>query len=141
MNPETLFQDAVDDLREQGSLYAREAYLFLVGALSETVRALPADRLADADRRHLSGRELVAGVVRFGREEFGPLAPVVFREWGVRSTEDLGVMVFQLVDAGQLSARPEDSMADFRCGVDLLEQLAVPTPPPGAAAGKQAPGE
>ena len=27
-SPETLFRDAVDELRERGSVYAREAYVF-----------------------------------------------------------------------------------------------------------------
>ena len=102
--------------------------MFLVGALGETVRALPADRLADPERRHLSGQELVAGVIRLAREEFGALAPTVFREWGVCRSEDLGVMVFELVEAGQLSARPEDTMADFTGLGDLLAALEQPLP-------------
>ncbi len=127
-SPETLFRDAVDELRERGSRYAREAYVFIVAALGETVRALPAERLADAERRHLTGHELVHGVIRVAREEFGPLAPMVFSEWGVRGTEDIGTIVFELVEAGQLSARPEDTMADFRRGVELLAALAEPEP-------------
>src|SRR5262245_1370678 len=108
MSQEMLFRDAVDELRARGSRFAREAYLFVVAALGETVRLLPDERRADADRRHLSGQELTAGVIRIAREEFGALAPMVFREWGVRSTEDIGAIVFDLVAAGQLSARPED---------------------------------
>ena len=126
MSQETLFRDAVDDLRERGGRFAREAYVFLVGALGETVRALPSERVADPARRHLSGQELVRGVIRLAREEFGPLAPTVFREWGVSRTEDLGVMVFELVEAGQLSARPEDTMADFTGQDDLLAALEPP---------------
>ncbi len=129
MSQETLFRDAVDELRARGSRFAREAYVFVVAALGETVRALPADRLADAERRHLSGRELSEGVVRIAREEFGALAPMVFQEWGVRSTEDIGAIVFELVAAGQLSARPEDTIADFRNRGDLLAALAEPVPP------------
>ena len=129
MSQETLFRDAVDALRARGSRYAREAYVFVVAALGETVRALPAERLADGERRHLSGQELTAGVIRTAREEFGPLAPMVFREWGVRATEDVGEIVFDLVEAGQLSARPEDTRADFTGGVELLEALAEPAPP------------
>ena len=128
MSQETLFRDAVDALRERGARYAREAYVFVVAALGETVRALPAERLADAERRHLSGQELTDGVIRTAREEFGPLAPMVFREWGVRSTEDVGEIVFDLVEAGQLSARPEDTRADFAGGVELLAALAEPAP-------------
>ena len=129
MSQETLFRDAVDALRERGSRFAREAYVFVVAALGETVRGLPAERLADAERRHLSGRELTDGVIRVAREEFGALAPMVFREWGVRSTEDIGAIVFELVDAGQLSARPEDTPADFTGRGDLLAALAEPLPP------------
>lgn len=129
MSQETLFRDAVDALRERGGRYAREAYVFVVAALGETVRALPGERLADPERRHLSGQELTEGVIRTAREEFGPLAATVFSEWGVRSTEDIGEIVFELVDAGQLSARPEDTRADFAgCG-DLLAALAEPFPP------------
>ena len=130
MSQETIFRDAVDELRERGGRFAREAYVFVVAALGETVRALPSKRLADPERRHLSGQELTAGVVRIAREEFGPLAPTVFLEWGVRATEDIGSIVFELVAAGQLSARPEDTMADFTGGhMDLLGALAGPTDP------------
>ena len=124
MSQETAFRDAVDELRSKGSRFAREAYVFVVAALGETVRALPADRLADPVHRHLSGQELTAGIIRIAREEFGPLAPLVFREWGVQRTEDLGAIVFELVDAGQLSARPEDTAADFAIGIDLPAALA-----------------
>lgn len=128
MSQETMFRDAVDELRARGSRFAREAYVFVVAALGETVRALPAERLDDPERRHLSGHELTAGVIRIAREEFGPLAPMVFHEWGVESTEDIGAMVFELVEAGQLSARPEDTMADFAAGhMDLFGALARPT--------------
>ena len=127
MSQETMFRDAVDALRARGSRFAREAYVFVVAALGETVRALPAERLADPERRHLSGQELSAGVVRIAREEFGSLAPMVFREWEVRSNEDIGTIVFELVEAGQLSARSEDTMADFSAGpLDLLGALSEP---------------
>ena len=125
MSQETVFRDAVDALRARGSRFAREAYVFVVAALGETVRQLPAERLADPLRRHLSGQELAAGVIRIAREEFGSLAPTVFREWGVLATADIGAIVFELVDAGQLSARPEDRPEDFVTGIDLPAALAT----------------
>ena len=130
MSTEALFRDAIDELRSRGSRFAREAYVFVVAALGETVRQLPPDRLVDPERRHLSGQELIGGVIRIARAEFGPLAPMVFEEWGVRRSEDVGAIVFELVEAGQLSARPEDRMTDFTCGTDLLSELALPAPAP-----------
>lgn len=125
------FWDAVDALRERDGRYHREAYGFIVGALGIAVRSMPAERRADPARRHLSGRELLAAVVRTARQEFGTLAATVFREWGITTGEDIGRMVFELVESSQLSARPEDSIEDFRGGPDLL--LALSTPDPASA--------
>lgn len=126
MTSDSGFWDAVDTLRQREGAYAREAYGFVVAALSATVQALPAERREDVDRRHLSGRELLDGVIVLARREFGLLAPMVFREWGVTDEMDVGRIVFELVGCQQLSARPEDSVEDFRAGLDLMAELAVP---------------
>lgn len=129
---EATFWDVVDGLREREGAYAREAYGFVVGALGATVQQLPSERLDDPLRRHLSGRELLAGVVSLAKTEFGPLAATVFHEWGVRRSEDVGHIVFQLVACGQLSARAEDTMTDFSDDFDLLSAL-VDDAEPGTA--------
>lgn len=117
------FWDAVDTIREKGGGFRREAYGFVVAALGAVVQSLPQERRADPERRHLSGRELLDGVVHLARSEFGAMAPTVFREWGIERSEDIGRIVFQLVESGQLSARPEDTLEDFQGGPDLLESL------------------
>ena len=122
------FWDAVDVLRERDGRYHREAYGFVVGALGVAVRALPAERRSDPMRRHLSGRELLTAIIRIAREEFGALAATVFREWGITAGEDIGRIVFELVEASQLSARPEDSIEDFCGGPDLLAALSTSNP-------------
>jgi len=118
------FWDAVDRIRAERPGYRREAYGFVVAALTRTVEALPAERRADPVRRHLTGAELLGGVVELGRAEFGLMAPAVFREWGVLAGSDVGEIVFQLVEAGQLSARPEDRREDFGGGPDLMRALS-----------------
>lgn len=140
-----LFWDTVDRIRETEPRYRREAYGFVVAALGRTVQALPRERLADPERRHLSGGELVEGVVRLARREFGMLAQVVFREWGVHTSEDIGHIVFQLVECGELSARPEDTLEDFRAGIDLPRALSDRLEPgaghrPGGGRGRGRPG-
>ncbi len=117
------FWVVVDELREHDPRYAREAYGFLMAALARTVDRLPPARRADPERRHLSGPELVAGMLELAREEFGPIAAAVFEEWGLARSEDVGAMVFQLVEAGQLSARPEDRREDFAGGGSLPAAL------------------
>jgi uncharacterized repeat protein (TIGR04138 family) len=122
MAHEIAFWDVVDEIREADGRYRREAYGFLMAALGVTVQRLPEERRRDAARRHLSGGELLEGLVLLARREFGELAPTVFAEWGVRGGEDVGEMVFQLVAGGQLSARPEDTLDDFR-GFPLMAAL------------------
>lgn len=129
----TPFWDAVGAIRDHDDRLRPEAYGFVLAALEWTVSGLPADRGADPIRRHLTGAELLAGIVALARREFGAFAPTVFREWGVRSNEDVGRLVFQLVESGQLSARPEDEMQDFLAAPDLLAALTTVEPPLGAS--------
>jgi len=121
---ELLFWEAVDGIRETESRYRREAYGFVVAALGSTVQALPPERLADPALRHLTGGELLRGLVRLARQEFGVLGTTVFREWGVLTGEDVGRIVFRLVECGELSARPDDSLEDFR-NFDLFDGLTA----------------
>src|SRR5262245_53741490 len=103
MSPtDTPFWDTVDRIRTFQPKYRREAHAYVLAALVVTVQALPAERLRDPLQRHLSGQELLAGVVALARLEFGLMAPVVFREWGMTHGEDVGTIVFELVESGQL---------------------------------------
>jgi uncharacterized repeat protein (TIGR04138 family) len=119
------FWDAVDGIRSRDRRYRREAYGFVMGALGATVQSLPDDRQREAATRHLSGQELLEGVIQLARREFGRFAPVVFREWGIASGEDVGRIVFQLVESRQLSARREDTIDDFLRGGDLFTALTA----------------
>src|SRR5688572_3230630 len=92
------FWDVVDRIRVKDPRYRREAYGFLMMALGLTVQGLPAERREDQERRHLSGQELLRGVVALARTEFGLMAETVFGEWGLRSAADIGELVFQLVE-------------------------------------------
>ena len=119
------FWEAVDEIRSREGRFRREAYGFVMAALGATVQALPPERRGDPTTRHLSGQELLQGVIRLARQEFGRFAPVVFNEWGIASGEDVGRIVFQLVESKQLSARREDSIDDFRGSGELREALTA----------------
>ncbi len=123
--PDVPLRDAVERLAMRDPRFRREAYLFVVGALAHAVERLPKGRSQDPVRRHLSGQEVLSAVLELGRAEFGPIAPAVFREWGVTCGEHVGQLVFDLVACGQLSARPEDSLADFGGVPDLLAALSA----------------
>ena len=140
------FWEAVDEIRSHDGRYRREAYGFVMAALGATVQTLPPERRRDPATRHLSGQELLRGVIQLARQEFGRFAPVVFREWGIASGEDVGRIVFLLVESRQLSARREDSIDDFRLGCDLFAALTAnldfgPARPSGERLGRLTRGE
>jgi len=100
--------------------YALGAYLFLYEALQYTQRSLGRDDAGlPARRRHVSGRELLAGIREHAAEQFGPLAPTVFRSWGMKTSADFGDIVFNLVESELLGKTDDDRREDFAGGFDM----------------------
>jgi uncharacterized repeat protein (TIGR04138 family) len=62
---------------------------------------------------HVSGSELCESVRKLSLNQFGLLAATVLEHWGVRSTSDIGNIVYNLIAAGDLEETPSDSRADF----------------------------
>src|SRR5213080_3135111 len=95
--------------------FAYEAYEFLFHALHHTQKLLgraPAPgRRQMTEQQHVSGPELLAGMRDLALREFGRMARVLFRMWGIQRTDDVGEMVFNLIDAGLMSRTEADSRA------------------------------
>ncbi len=128
------FREHLSTVAARDSRYAIEGYLFVFDAL-EFTRGLRNERGSDAFRtesttllsdevaEHVTGRELCLGVCRLSRAQFGLLAWSILTEWGIRTTADLGEIVFNLIAAGDLETTPSDSRADFDRLFDLEETL------------------
>lgn len=112
----TEFWAVVDRIRAEDGRYAADAYAFVMDGLDHTVRDLD-------ERRHVSGHELLDGLCRFARGRFGMMSYDVLCAWGIHSGSDVGEIVFQLVDAGILARRDEDSREDFNTPLDLKQVL------------------
>lgn len=105
-------------VRRRDRRFARHAYEFVLDALDHTIVTLGKDRLT-GEERHVGGQELLEGIRELAAQQFGPMAGVVFRRWGITRSEDFGEIVFNLIDAGLLSRRAEDSRMDFSDGCDF----------------------
>ncbi len=88
------------------------AYKFLFSALRFTQEQLGRDRATEATG-HISGPELLDGIRLLGLQHFGMLSIVVFKTWGIHSTDDFGRIVFQLIEAGEMRKTPNDQLTDF----------------------------
>ena len=106
MNEFATLEEALEKIGQRDSRFHERAYLFVLAALEYAQGRLPA-------RRHLSGSELAWACRDFALEQFGLLAPTVLQFWGVRRTEDMGTIVFSLIDAGLLARQPSDKVEDF----------------------------
>jgi uncharacterized repeat protein (TIGR04138 family) len=114
---------------ERDPRYAYEAYEFVFQALEHTHKLLgrePPDEATDPHdaRFHVTGRQFVEGICDYARQEFGLMARVVFRMWGIERTDDFGEIVFNLIDAELMSRTDEDSKRDFSDLFDLDEVLS-----------------
>lgn len=110
------FWEVVERIREADGRYGRDAYAFVMDGLDYTVRM-------KEERRHVTGGELLDGLCAFARGRYGMMAYDVVRSWGIQSGSDIGEIVFQLIDAGILSRREEDSREDFDTPLDLKQAL------------------
>jgi uncharacterized repeat protein (TIGR04138 family) len=110
----------VEELVRRDPRFPPEAYEFVRAALNHTLGLLGRQG-ADAgpDDGHVSPRQWLEGMRDLARQEFGLMAPAVLRMWGVHRTDDLGDIVFNLVEAGLVSRMPQEGRADFHDVFDL----------------------
>ena len=62
---------------------------------------------------HVTGQTLCNGLKEFAMEKWGRLAMLVLNSWGVRTTRDLGEIVYLMIANKWMSAQPTDTIADF----------------------------
>jgi len=101
-----LAENVMDRLRRRNPLYHETAYLFILSALHFTIERL-------GEPRHISGPELSEGCRDLALQRWGLMARTVLEFWGIRSTRDLGEIVFALVELGVLVKQEEDSVESF----------------------------
>ncbi len=117
--------------------YRPEAFVLVLEALERTVELVKSGKIramaSYAQQRspegtegqfHVSGRELLQGFRIHMRETYGNLALPLLERCGLRRTEDVGAIVFLLVEDGRLSKREHDTPADFADGYDFQEAFA-----------------
>ena len=102
--------------------FAINAYLFVQESLDVAVKTvLRKHPRKGALPTNVTAADWLDGFREHALAEFGPLAHFVMKEWGVRSTDDVGEIVEHLVKAGVISRQPGDSYEQFK-GVFSFEE-------------------
>ena len=96
----------MDRIRLREPRFDERAYLFVLASLEYCQQHL-------SERRHISGRELAFACRDLALDRFGVMSRLVLEHWGVRSTSDIGDVVFTLVDLGLLMSQSNDTRDEF----------------------------
>ncbi|MGC1275423.1 MAG: Minf_1886 family protein [Planctomycetaceae bacterium] len=95
--------------------YHRNAYHFVFSALQFTQEKLnrTAAHVLHEEEAHISGQELCDGLRELALQKFGLLTRTVLRHWGVNSTDDVGRIVFELIERGEMRKTDRDALDHF----------------------------
>lgn len=136
--PDTMTPDEIRDrvilVARTDGRYDPSAFFFVNDVVSAAVKWLksgemkprdvaPSRGAAEGGNFHISGYELLAAMRRLARERWGLLARTVLASWGVRGTEDIGEIVFLMVEDEKLEwkRRESDTRAEFADGFDFRD--------------------
>lgn len=106
--------EVLEELQERNPRFHAHSYLFVLQALHSVLQTLD-------EPRHISGRELTEGVRELALSRYGPMARTVLEHWGIHATEDVGHVVFAMVEQGILIKQEGDQPEDFADVFDFEE--------------------
>lgn len=128
------FAEAVDRILAKDPRYQRDVYGFVRDALDFTVKQ---QKKSKEGVSHVTPGQLLDGIRVFALKEFGPMVPTVFGYWNVNSCEDLGHIVFNMIQEQFLGKHDSDTIEQFRDGYDFHQAFVVPFLPATAPAPKR----
>ena len=133
-------------LLQRDRRYKLDAYMFVLEALSyaqetlnlgeeppeEELEARPVESSVPARsrsgkpkrrpaERHLTGQQLCEAARRYALQQYGFMARTVLGTWGIHSTRDLGEIVFNMIEIGQMRKTRKDKREDFHDVYDFDE--------------------
>jgi len=112
------FYKKIEEIIGKDPRYKADAYEFMMQALWFTQKKL--QRTA-----HVSAKELLDGARDFGLNQYGPMTKSVFEHWGVKSTDDFGEIVFNMIDHNLMKKSDRDCRQDFKNVYSFEETLNV----------------
>ena len=127
------FSATVDAIVARDPRFERDAYLFVRDALEfttkQTRKKTGSASSATPAECHVSSQQLLEGMRQYALQQYGPMVPTVFEHWRVRSCEDIGTIVFNLIEAREFGKSEHDTIEDFRRGFNFQEAFVEPFRP------------
>ena len=121
------FDEAVESIVEKDDRYEAEAYVFIRNVLDDTVTYLK--RGKEGTDHHVNGAELCEGARRYALKEYGPVTRIVLNNWGIHTCDDIGAIVFNLIDSHVFGKNDRDHPEDFSGHYTFEEAFEKPFQP------------
>ncbi len=99
-------KDRLTEVLQKDNRYKPQAYAVVLAALEVA-------RIQTGKSKHVTAVELLQGIKTLAQKDFGIMAKTVLEFWGIKTTDDIGEIVFNLIDAKLLSKTDEDKKEDF----------------------------
>jgi uncharacterized repeat protein (TIGR04138 family) len=115
----------INKIVTKDSRYDEEAYEFIGEAVSFTSTKL--FRIGKLRKgNHISCEDLLNGIAEYAFLQFGPLAGTVLENWGIKSSQAIGNVVFNMIDENLLAASDDDNPLKFEFGPTFYELFYKP---------------
>ena len=98
---------SLEEISLQDGRYDPKAVRFVYEGLGYTVRKL------SAEPGHVTGQVLCEGLKQLALEKWGRLAFLVLDAWRVKSTRDIGEIVYLMIRNKWMRAQSTDTIDDF----------------------------
>ena len=108
--------DAFADIVAKDSRYDGRAYALLTDVIS----------YLGQNGKHMSGEEILDEFKERALDQYGPMTYTVLTEWGLKSCEDIGEMMFNLVEFHRVAKDENDTAESFLGGYDFKETFLGP---------------
>ena len=132
------FHDAVEEVLKIDSNYSEDSYYFLQEVLLQAVDKQCKD--SAGENKHVSGGELLETFRERMLKQFGPMSMTLLEEWGLSCSEDVGKMVFNLIEVGAFGKSERDQKGDFINVYDFEVVFVDPFLPESKRVGKKSSG-
>ena len=109
--------DSFADIVAKDKRYDARAYALLMDVVNY---------LSGEEGKHVPGEDVIDEFRDRALDQFGPLTYTVLTEWGLSSTEDIGEMMFNLVESKRIGRDENDSADAFASGYDFKEAFLDP---------------
>lgn len=117
-----VFLNAIAQAYRRDQTYDPYAYQLVQEALNHAARTFQDDE----ESHHVTGQQLLEGFRQHVLSEYGPMSLPLLHFWNIRRGEDVGRIVYNLIEVGFFAKTPTDSIDDFAGGYDFESAFTQP---------------